>query len=114
MVHRPLLLVWTRYWQNFVLKADRQIRKPPKRSLKGWKPKRTIFPRRRLPEESMRISCRRSTKSTLEVESTTKGNSTPYDVAAGFMFKERLIPAFVVNIFLIAVNAGYLVDTLAY
>jgi hypothetical protein len=50
----------------------------------------------------------------LRVEPTTKGNKTPYDVAARFLFKERLVPAFVVNIFLVAVKVVYLVDTLAY
>jgi hypothetical protein len=94
MVHRPLLLVWTRYWPTFTLKADRQIRKPPKRSLKDWKPKRTISLRRSLLEESMYISCRRNTKSTLRVEPTTKDNKTPHGVTARLHVQKKTGPGF--------------------
>lgn len=42
------------------------------------------------------------------------GASIPEMIILGSMFKKKLIAAFVLNVFLVAVAAGYLVDTLLY
>ncbi len=42
------------------------------------------------------------------------GASIPEMIILGSMFKKKLIAAFVLNVFLVAVAAGYLVDILLY
>jgi len=52
-------MAWTRLWQNLTLKADRRIRRPPKKSSIGWR--KIIIISRPLPDGSTKVSSLRST-----------------------------------------------------
>ena len=66
MAYRSELTGWTRSWQNFSPKADSRIRRPPKRSLIGWKKIIIIF--RHQPDGSIKASFLRSIGSLLKTK----------------------------------------------